>query len=672
MKRLWGRQRKQQSRSTGRPLVSTAETKRRVDALYDLLNSMYGTDRLVLKAGKLDALQLMRSSRIEERVLALQRIIMDDPTRSEPPGLEAIPQVLDDLQEKLADVMARQAVQDEIERRVANKMQERHEEYVRDLRNQVLKEKSGPDNAQTLRKYADLEIKEQTHLARSAFETLRPTSIDEVVGQTHAIEALLTKLASPYPQHVILYGPPGVGKTTVARLVLQHAKGLPFTPFGPDAPFVEVDGSTLRWDPREVTNPLLGSVHDPIYQGARRDLAETAVPEPKPGLVTEAHGGVLFIDEIGELDALLQNKLLKVLEDKRVRFDSAYYDPSDENVPKYIKKLFEDGAPADFILIGATTRDPSEINPALRSRCAEVFFDPLTAADVERIVINSAAKIDAGLEDGVPRLISTYTREGRRAVGILADAYGLALSQVAGAPTTSHDKKGTWKRPRVTIAESDVMRVAQVSRLTPYVPTVVSDEPEVGRVLGLGVSGFVGSVLEIEAVAFRAVAEGKGSIRFNQTAGSMAKDSVFNAASVVRRITGENLADWDVHVNVVGGGKIDGPSAGAAIVLAIISAVWNRPVRQDVAVTGEISIQGRVKPVGGVHEKVHGAAQAGVRRVVVPKENADEAPDLPGVEVCPVANIEEALEILFPQRAPFNTSKVQPLVPTPMPRGVSS
>lgn len=650
MRRLWGRQRKQAANSVTKPLVSGAELKRRVDALYDLLNSMYGSDRLVLKAGKLDALPLMRSSRIEERVLALQRIIMDDPTLSGPVASDAIPAILDDLQEKLADAIARQTVQDEIERRVALKMQERHEEYVRDLRNQVLKEKNGPDNAQTLRKYADLEIKEQIRLARSAFETLRPTSLGEVVGQKHAIDALLTKVASPYPQHVILYGPPGVGKTTVARLVLQHAKGLPFTPFGPDAPFVEVDGSTLRWDPREVTNPLLGSVHDPIYQGARRDLAETAVPEPKPGLVTEAHGGVLFIDEIGELDPLLQNKLLKVLEDKRVWFDSAYYDPNDENVPKYIKKLFEDGAPADFVLIGATTRDPSEINPALRSRCAEVFFDPLTADEIGRIVIHSAAKIGAEVEPEVPSLIGKYTREGRRAVGILADAYGLALSELTSASEDRHGEKGAWQTPPVTITTGIVQRVAKVSRLTPYVPAIVSHEPEVGRVLGLGVHGFVGSVLEIEAVAFKAAQPGKGSIRFNQTAGSMAQDSVFNAASVVRSVTGENLADWDVHVNVVGGGRIDGPSAGAAIVLAVISAIWDRPVRQDVAVTGEISIQGRVKPVGGVYEKVHGAAQAGVRRVIIPKENEGEAPDLPGIEICPVSRVEEAMELLLPSR----------------------
>ena len=85
--------------------------------------------------------------------------------------------------------------------------------------------------------------------------------------------------------------------------------------------------------------------------------------------------------------AMLQNKLLKVLEDKRAYFDSAYYDPSDENVPKYIRKLFEEGAPADFVLIGATTREAGYINPALRSRCAEIYFEPLTPQHIQKICL---------------------------------------------------------------------------------------------------------------------------------------------------------------------------------------------------------------------------------------------------------------------------------------------
>lgn len=95
---------------------------------------------------------------------------------------------------------------------------------------------------------------------------------------------------------------------------------------------------------------------------------------------------------------MMLNKLLKVLEDKRVYFESAYYDEDNPAVPDYIRKLFKDGAPADFILIGATTRQPEEINPAIRSRCAEVFFDPLQPKDVVEIVNHAAGKLQVHLE----------------------------------------------------------------------------------------------------------------------------------------------------------------------------------------------------------------------------------------------------------------------------------
>jgi ATP-dependent Lon protease len=514
-------------------------------------------------------------------------------------------------------------------------MEERHQEYIKEIKMQVLKEDNNVENPQTLKKYAMLEMLDQKKLTKSAMELLRPGTLSEIVGQERAVEALRAKLASPYPQHLILYGPPGIGKTTAARLVLEEAKKLKFTPFAQEAAFVEADGTTLRWDSRDMTNPLLGSVHDPIYQGARKDLADTGIPEPKPGLVTDAHGGILFIDEIGEMDPMLQNKLLKVLEDKRVFFDSAYYDPSDPNVPKYIKKLFEEGAPADFILIGATTRDSSDINPAIRSRCAEIYFEPLTPKHIEEIIFNAASKLEVSIDPDVPRLISDYTIEGRKAINILADAYGIALYRV------EEDEK-------VTITCDDVYRVVQVSRLTPFVSHKASAKPEIGRVFGLGVSGYLGSVIEIEAVAFPSTDKGKGSMRFNDTAGSMAKDSVFNAAAVVRKITGEDLANYDIHVNIIGGGRIDGPSAGTAILTAIISAITGKTIRQDVAVTGEISIQGKVKAVGGVFEKAYGAKQAGIKTVVIPKENEKDIPvGHLGLEICPVEQVEAALAILF-------------------------
>ena len=552
---------------------------------------------------------------------------------------------------------------------------------MEDIRRQVISEENpGAESPHDKKKREELEALENIHLTQSVMELLRPQNFDEIVGQERAVRSLMAKLSSPYPQHLLLYGPPGVGKTTAARLVLEAAKRRAVSPFGEDAPFVETDGTTLRWDPRDMTNPLLGSVHDPIYQGAQKNLADSGVPEPKPGLVTDAHGGILFIDEIGEMDEMLQNKLLKVLEDKRAYFESAYYDPDDKRVPPYIRKLFEEGAPADFVLIGATTREPDHVNPALRSRCAEIYFEPLTPAHILTIVENAAERLNVTLAPGAAELISAYTIEGRKAINILADAYSLALNRfeeeeikrIVSRETISEnaadDDMGTeteflgevphrdhvqnvsreTKTPPLEVTRADIYEVAQVSRLHQFGRKKASDTPAVGRVFGLGVAGFLGSIIEIEAVSFPAAEKGKGTVRFNETAGSMAKDSVFNAASVMRQLTGRDIHDYDIHVNVIGGGNIDGPSAGTAILAAIVSAVTGSAIRQDAAVTGEISLQGEIKPVGGVFEKAYGARQAGISTLIIPWENKKDLPeDHLGLTIHRLKTAEEAFDLLF-------------------------
>jgi ATP-dependent Lon protease len=612
------------------------QLKREVDALYNLMSNLYGADKLILKATKLEALQHMRSESLLERVLGLQKLVFEDPTLTQLPQVEELSKIVDNIQDQLADQIARRSVEDNLEKRISEKMQEKHEDYVKEIKMQVLKESAGPENAQTLKRLAVLEKLETVKLAKPAMEVLRPDKLEEVVGQERAINSLLAKMAAPFPQHILIYGPPGVGKTTAARIALEKIKEIGIGSFSKDAPFVEVDGTTLRWDPRDVTNPLLGSVHDPIYQGARRDLADSGIPEPKLGLVTDSHGGVLFIDEIGEMEPMLLNKLLKVLEDKRAFFESSYFDPHDPNVPQYIKKIFSEGAPADFVLIGATTREPSDINPALRSRCAEIFFEPLTPGDITKIINKAAEKLQVILEPGVAEIISQYTIEGRKANNILADAFGLALYKNAD----SRD---------IVISQEDVYEVLRVARLSPYVTQKATKTLEIGKTYGLGVAGFLGSVLEIEAEIF-SDRKGKGTLRFNDTAGSMAKDSVFNAAAVLRRLTGKELQDYDLHINIIGGGRIDGPSAGLAITLAVYSALENFPLRQDVAITGEISIRGKVRPVGGVFEKIYGAKQAGISTVIIPEENAKDVPTgLTGIQVISVKTVEEAMQIVFPQ-----------------------
>ena len=637
------------------------ELDRKIDMIFTLLVDYYGSDKLVIKAGKMDALHLVRSPEKGERVLALQKIIFENPTLTKPPAEKEIPAILDTLTEKMSDILARRSLEADLEQKVADRLEENHQDYVQDIRRQVLQEEKTGETPMEQQKRQKLEAMDKISLTQSVMELLRPKTLTDIVGQERAVASLLAKLSSPYPQHLILYGPPGVGKTTAARLVLEAAKKRKLSPFGPEAPFVETDGTTLRWDPRDLTNPLLGSVHDPIYQGARRDLADTGVPEPKPGLVTDAHGGILFIDEIGEMDTTLQNKLLKVLEDKRAFFESAYYDPTDEKVPAYIRKLFEEGAPADFVLIGATTRDASSINPALRSRCAEIYFEPLTPEHIQTIVNNAVQRLNAQLAEGAAALISEYTIEGRKAINILADAYSLALERyeqdtTPDLPDEAEEKDTTASNneeqkthlPMVLITKEDIYKVAQVSRLSPYVTKKASDKCQVGHVFGLGVAGYLGSVIEIEAIAFPAHEKGKGTVRFNETAGSMAKDSVFNAASVVRKLTGQDIHDYDLHINVIGGGNIDGPSAGTAILTAIISAITDKAIRQDTAITGEISLQGKVRPVGGVFEKAYGARQAGISRLIIPQENAKDIPAHHlGLEIYPVDTAQEALELLM-------------------------
>ena len=617
-------------------ISSNLSVESKIDALFGITKNILdkGAFRARTIRFKLD--KYIQSSNPCDRIYALNTILSEGKGLKSVPKEEDLDKTVEDTIDLIADELAKKYVQNKIEAQVEQSIMEKQEKYIDEVRLSVINKQKGVENKKTLGKLNNLIELDSRVTSKNIMSFLRPQNFNQVIGQDRAVKSLISKLSSPYPQHIILYGPPGVGKTTAARLALDKVKEIPFTPFDENSKFVEVDGTTLRWDPREITNPLLGSVHDPIYQGSKRDLAEIGIPEPKPGLVTEAHGGVLFIDEIGELDSMLQNKLLKVLEDKRVEFSSSYYDPDDEMIPKYIKYLFDNGAPADFVLIGATTRSPSEINPALRSRCTEVYFEPLSSKDIVTIINDAAEKLKVKLEDGVAEKISNYTFEGRKAINLLTDVYGYALYN-------SKECNGDLE-----IKLSDLDEIISIGRYTPFERLKDINKKEIGHVYGLCVSGFLGSTIEIEAAVFPAKKKGAGVVRFNDTAGSMAKDSVFNAASVIRNLTDKDIKDYDIHVNVIGGGKIDGPSAGAAITTCIISALLKKPIRQDIAITGEISLQGKIRPVGGIFEKIYGAKRMGINLVLIPKENEHDIPlGNNDIEVKTVETIEELINIAF-------------------------
>ena len=480
-------------------------------------------------------------------------------------------------------------------------------------------------------------------LTKPLSEKTRPANMNDIVGQKEGLRALKAALCSGNPQHVIVYGPPGVGKTAAARVVLEEAKKNPASPFRLDAKFTEIDATTARFDERGIADPLIGSVHDPIYQGAGA-MGVAGIPQPKPGAVTKAHGGILFIDEIGELHPIQMNKLLKVLEDRKVYLESAYYHAEDPNIPLYIHDIFQNGLPADFRLVGATTRSPNELPPALRSRCMEIYFRPLLPSEIGQIAENAIAKIGFPPQPEAVEVVKHYATNGREAVNIIQLAAGLALSE---------NRQG--------LAASDVEWVVNSSQLSPRPDRKIPSEPQVGLVNGLAVYGpSMGALLEIEVTAMPA-ALGKGQATITGVVDeeelgggqrtlrrkSMAKGSVDNVLTIVRKF-GLRPENYDLHVNFPGGTPVDGPSAGVAMAVAIASAITGRPVDNKLAMTGEISIHGRVKPVGGVIAKVEAAFQAGAETVLIPKENWQAIFEgLEGVKVVPVETIEEVFTHIF-------------------------
>lgn len=502
--------------------------------------------------------------------------------------------------------------------------------------NKVVIERENAKEMDKLKKLRNIQ------LTQPLTEKSRPINFEEIIGQEEGIKALKAALCGPNPQHVIIYGPPGVGKTAAARLVLEEAKKHSKSPFKKDAKFIEIDATTIRFDERGIADPLIGSVHDPIYQGAGA-LGIAGIPQPKPGAVTKAHGGVLFMDEIGELHHIELNKLLKVLEDRKVFLDSSYYSSENPNMPDYIREVFDNGLPADFRLIGATTRSPEEIVPAIRSRCVEIFFRSLHADEIKIIAKNAANKVGLDIKEDSLELISKYCTNGRDVVNLVQLSSGVAINE-----------------DRNDINIDDIQWVIENGNYAQIPDKKIKDRPEIGVVNGLAVHGAnIGILMEIEATAKRVnhrigTLKVSGIVEEEEISNSNRKikrkstaySSIQNVLTVLNNIFSLECENYDIHINIPGGMPVDGPSAGITIATAIYSAINKVKINNKIAMTGEISLLGEVKPIGGVNAKIYAARKAGANKVIIPMENwRDSFKDIDGISVIAVNNLKEVIDL---------------------------
>jgi Lon-like ATP-dependent protease len=325
--------------------------------------------------------------------------------------------------------------------------------------------------------------------------------------------------------------------------------------------------------------------------------------------------------------------------------------------------------PCDFILVAAGNMDAlMGMHPALRSRIEgygyEVYMNdtmPDTPENRRKLVRFVAQEV---IKDGkIPHFsreaVAEIIREARRRAGRRGHLT-LRLRELGGLVRAAGD-----------IAKSegaDVVRLEHVLKAKKIAKTIeeqYADEyierrkdyklfktegAEIGRVNGLAVIGSsAGIVLPIIAEVTPAISKEEGRVIATGRLQEIAREAVVNVSAVIKKFTGKDISNMDVHIQFIGTYEgVEGDSASISIATAVISAIEGIPVDQSVAMTGSLSVKGDVLPVGGVTQKIEAAIQAGLKKVIIPKDNLDDvlldAEHKGKIEIIPVSRIEEVLE----------------------------
>ncbi|HQN90189.1 MAG TPA: ATP-dependent protease LonB [Methanoregulaceae archaeon] len=419
-----------------------------------------------------------------------------------------------------------------------------------------------------------------------------------------------------------------------------------------DAPFIDGTGSHA--------GALLGDVrHDPFQSGGLETPSHDRV---EAGAIHRAHKGVLFIDEINTLTPHSQQNLLTALQEGEFPITGQ----SERSSGAMVRT---EPVPCRFIMVAAGNLDAIQgMHPALRSRIRgygyEVYMSesmPDTPENREKFIrfIAQEIKNDGKIPHFDKGAMEEILREARRRSNRkghltlkLRDMGGLIrvagdLARQEGVEVTTADHVIAAKKTARSI--EDQVSDEYIGRSREYELTVV-EGTRIGRVNGLAVMGSdSGSVLPIMAEV--TMAQGaNGTVIATGMLKEIAQESIKNVSAILKKFTGKDIKNMDIHIQFIGTyGGVEGDSASISVATAVISAIEGIPVRQDVAMTGSLSVRGDVLPVGGVTYKIEAAAKAGITHVLIPSANLDdvliEERYRPMVTVIPVDNIEDVLKI---------------------------
>tara|TARA_X000001036_G_scaffold114138_2_gene107149 strand:+ start:10256 stop:12307 length:2052 start_codon:yes stop_codon:yes gene_type:complete len=406
-----------------------------------------------------------------------------------------------------------------------------------------------------------------------------------------------------------------------------------------EPPFIDATGT--------LAGALLGDVrHDPFQSGA--DLATPAHERVEPGAVHRANKGVLYIDEIRMLRMEEQQALLVAMQERKLSISGR----SERSSGALTKS---EPVPSDFILIAAGNLDGiQQMHPALRSRIRGYGYEVYVNTDMKDTVRNrrrlirfiaqeinneqskSSGKSIPHFDRDSTSLIlkEAQRRSGRRGKlslrlrelgGLVRIAGDLAAEE--GAPLTRSEHvfraRMIAKPLEQQVADRYIERQADYSML-------VNSGNRIGRVNGLavlgadsGLSDYSGIVLPVEAMV--TPSQGRsGHVIATGGLSDLAKESVVNISAVVKKLTGKDIKDFDIHVQFPGTHNVDGDSASITMATAIISAFEGIPIDQNLAMTGSLSVRGEVLPIGGVTAKIEAAAKSGIQRVIIPRSNMQD------------------------------------------------